>query len=79
MCYLIEVTYWKDCPIQRCYTYNKNLCLAALEEAVFAGYYKVDILDAVTGEVLANFYDEEIQYNEISYFDQFLNNFRFQI
>lgn len=64
MCYLIEVTEIEEVTQkQQGYTYNKDLCVATLEEAMCGAYDRVDILDAVTGEVLASFYDEELAYN----------------
>lgn len=64
MCYLIEVTEIKAVtPKQQSYTHSKDFCIATLEEAMCGAYDRVDILDAVTGEVLAAFYDEELAYN----------------
>ena len=64
MCYLIEVTEIEEVtPKQQGYTHSKDLCIATIEEAMCGAYDRVDILNAVTGEVLAAFYDEELAYN----------------
>lgn len=64
MYYLIEVTEIEEVtPKQKGYTYSKDLCIATIEEAICGAYDRVDILDAVTGEVLVAFYDEELAYN----------------
>lgn len=64
MYYLIETTELEGLtPKQKGYTYSKDLCIATLEEAMFGAYDRVDILDAITGEVLAAFYNEELAYN----------------
>lgn len=78
MCYLIEVTEIEAVtPKQQGYTHSKDFCIATLEEAMCGAYDRVDILDDVTGEVLAAFYDEELAYNILYWFLK--NNFRFQI
>lgn len=64
MCYLIEVTEIEEVTLkQQSYTFNKDFCIATLEEAMCGTYDRVDVLDAITGEVLAAFYDEELAYN----------------
>lgn len=64
MCYLIEVTEIEEVtPKKQATTHSKDLCIATLEEAMCGTYDRVDVLDAVTGEVLAAFYDEELAYN----------------
>ena len=69
MCYLIEVTEIEEVtPKQQGYTHSKDLCIATLEEAMCGAYDRVDILNAVTGEVLAAFYDEELAYNILYWF-----------
>ena len=64
MCYIIEVTEIEEVtPKRQGYTYSKSLCIATIEEAMCGAYDRVDILNAIMGEVLMSFYDEELAYN----------------
>ena len=79
MCYLIEVTEIEEVtPKTTRHTHSKDFCIATLEEAMCGAYDRVDILDAVTGEVLVAFYDEELDYNILYWFKKTIFVFKFE-